>query len=142
MNRVHDVYFHAWHFVFNQVQLDNWFGNIVAGIVSFAALSLLWPRLRRAISKFVREHVSAGNAELHAKLDHIIKHSPDIPDLPVADSTTDEGAQASKGSRSARRTFIGAWRRAFGLSSSRDARSRAEQSRDRGSDSRNKGEAS
>jgi hypothetical protein len=32
------------------------------------------------VRKWFRRHV----AELHAKMDHIIKHHPDIPDLPVA----------------------------------------------------------
>lgn len=86
---IHGVYFHAYHWTFQQVQLSQWFGNIVAGVVVFIAVSLFWPRLRHAIERFVKRHVAAGNAELHAKLDeshrlmrHIIKHSPDIPPMP------------------------------------------------------------
>jgi len=60
------VYFHAWHWLHGQVQLDNWFGNIVAGIVGYAAGG----------RKLLRD------PKLHAKLDHIIKHHPAIPPLP------------------------------------------------------------
>jgi transcription elongation factor GreA-like protein len=35
--------------------------------------------MRKAIERFVKRHIEAGTAELHAKLDHIIEHHPDIP---------------------------------------------------------------
>ena len=76
------VYFHAWHWLFQQVQLSQWMGNITAGVIVFLTVSLCWPKIRHAIERFVKRHVSQGNAELHAKLDHIIHHSPDIPPLP------------------------------------------------------------
>ena len=28
------AYFDVWHFIYQQVQLDNWFGNVVAGVSS------------------------------------------------------------------------------------------------------------
>src|ERR1035437_6187210 len=53
----HDL---AWAWVWT-----NWIGNIVAGIVVFLLMSLLWPRLRRAIEAFVKGHVKS----IHDKLD-------------------------------------------------------------------------
>lgn len=72
------IYFHAWHWLFQQVQLDVWFGNIVAGV-------LAWLVARDHYKKFHEKL----NAPLHAKIDtahdlmrHIIHHHPDIPDFP------------------------------------------------------------
>jgi len=48
---------------------------ILAGI----ATSIFYPPLRRAVEKYVKRHFEEGTAELHAKLDHIIEHHPDIP---------------------------------------------------------------
>jgi hypothetical protein len=42
---------------------------------------IFWPPLRRLMSAFIRRHVHLANAELHAKLDHIIEHHPDIPEF-------------------------------------------------------------
>ncbi len=61
----HDVYFHVWHFIYQQIQLDNWFGNIVAGIVGFAIGTLAWPPTRKRLVAFIEKHVSG----IHAKLD-------------------------------------------------------------------------
>lgn len=66
MTWLHNVYFHVWHWLFQQVQLDVWFGNIVAGVVGYVAGG------RRLLR----------DPKLHAKLDHIIHHHPDIPDFP------------------------------------------------------------
>ena len=57
------IYFHAWHFVYQQVQLDNWGGNIVAGVITFAAVTLAWPKLRHAAERAI------GITALHNKLD-------------------------------------------------------------------------
>lgn len=60
---------------------------------------IVWPPARRAVHRFadrkldsVKAHVAAEHAraheadlELHRKLDHIIRHSPHIPDLPEKD---------------------------------------------------------
>ena len=80
---IHNVYFHAWHWFFQQVQLDNWFGNIVAGVVG-------WFLARSRYKKFHEKL----NAPLHDKLDHahdlikhVIKHSPDIPDFQHRDES-------------------------------------------------------
>lgn len=59
-----------------------WAGNISAGIIVLVVSSLFWPPLRKRISAFLRGHLTSANSELHAKLDHIIFHSPDIPDFP------------------------------------------------------------
>ena len=64
--------------------------NLVASVVQWAiilvAASLIYPPTRRAIDKYVKRHfesvkahVTSGHNELHAKLDHIIYHSNDIP---------------------------------------------------------------
>lgn len=74
---LHNLYFHIWHWLFQQVQLDNWFGNIVAGVVGYL---LARDRYRKFHDKL--------NAPLHDKLDHahdlmnhIITHHPDIPPM-------------------------------------------------------------
>ncbi len=58
-----NIYFHAWHFVYQQVQLTNWFGNIVAGVVTFVVLTIVWPRFRHIVERAI------GVKALHAKLD-------------------------------------------------------------------------
>ena len=58
-------------------------GDVVATLiwVILAAITttIFYPPLRRGIEKFIKRHLEAGTAELHAKLDHIIEHHPDIP---------------------------------------------------------------
>ncbi len=58
-----DIYFHAWHFIYQQVQLTSWFGNIVAGLVTFLAVAILWPRIRKGTQRAI------GVTGLHRKLD-------------------------------------------------------------------------
>lgn len=65
MTSVHNVVFHVWHFLYQQVQLPNWFGNIVAGLASFVLMSLFWPKARAAYVRFFARHFDA----VHAKLD-------------------------------------------------------------------------
>jgi hypothetical protein len=48
-------------------------------ILAAIATTLLYPPLRKALESFVKRHIASGTAELHAKLDHIIEHHPDIP---------------------------------------------------------------
>jgi hypothetical protein len=81
VNLIHNVYFHGWHWLFQQIQLDVWFGNIVAGVVG-------WLAARGRYKKF---HSKLAEP-LHAKLDtahelmrHIIRYHPDIPDFPQGD---------------------------------------------------------
>ena len=69
MKTLHDLYFHAWHWLFQQVQLGVWFGNIVAGVVVFCVVSLFWPKVRHAIERFAKRHLANLRAEIHAKLD-------------------------------------------------------------------------
>jgi hypothetical protein len=58
-----------------------WAGNISAGIIVAVVASLFWPPMRRRLDAFVKGHIIAANADIHRKLDHIIRHHPDIPDL-------------------------------------------------------------
>lgn len=52
-------------------------------VVGFVG-SFFVPRVRKWWSRHIEDlktHVSGENKDLHRKLDHIIKHHPDIPDL-------------------------------------------------------------
>ena len=71
--------------------------NLVASVVQWALIAivvaLLYPPARRAIEKFaqrhvesIKDHVSAEHAAVHAKMDHIIKFHPDIPDFPAREN--------------------------------------------------------
>jgi ABC-type Fe3+ transport system permease subunit len=60
---------------------------IIADVATLAA-ALFYPPFKKALDRglsrhtaVITSHVSAENDELHAKLDHIIKHHPDIPDF-------------------------------------------------------------
>ena len=59
----HGTFFHAWHFVYGQIQLTNWVGNIVAGVVTFIVLTLIWPKFRHLVTRAI------GVTSLHEKLD-------------------------------------------------------------------------
>jgi hypothetical protein len=58
-------------------------GDVVATliwvIIAAIATTIFYPPVRRAIEKYVKRHFEAATSELHAKLDHIIEHHPDIP---------------------------------------------------------------
>lgn len=61
---------------------------VIAGIVTY----LLYPPVREALKRYeqrhlaaIKAHVTAENAALHKKLNHIIVHHPDIPPLPEDD---------------------------------------------------------
>jgi hypothetical protein len=58
-------------------------GDVVATLIwvilAAIATTIFYPPVRKAVEKFVKRHIEAGTAELHAKLDHIIEHHPDIP---------------------------------------------------------------
>jgi hypothetical protein len=68
-------------------------GDVVATLIwvvlAAIATTLFYPPMRRAIEKFVKRHLEASTAELHAKLDHIIKHHPDIPPFPSKNKDTE-----------------------------------------------------
>ena len=75
--------------------------NLLASIVQWALIaaivSVVYPPIRHAIAHFIERHVDSikGHISLehqkasrerelmHRKLDHVIKHSPDIPDFPT-----------------------------------------------------------
>jgi len=61
-------------------------GTRVWAILAAIATTIFYPPVRRAIEAYIKRHITAGTAELHAKtaelhakLDHIIEHHPDIP---------------------------------------------------------------
>jgi len=67
--------------------------NILASFICFLVASvatyLVWPQLRRAVDAWVKRHLHDHRqamdthlAELHRKVDHIIEHSSEIPELP------------------------------------------------------------
>jgi len=60
---LHGTFFHAWHFVYGQIQLTNWVGNIVAGVVTFIVLTIVWPKFRKVVTRAI------GVTSLHDKLD-------------------------------------------------------------------------
>lgn len=53
--------------------------------VVYGAIALVFvPPLRRWFGRHMealKSHITAEHAAVHAKLDHVIKHSPDIPDF-------------------------------------------------------------
>ena len=67
MNTAHGIYFHAWHFLYTQIQLTTWFGNIVAGVVTFLVLTICWPRFRHLVQRAVGVTKLHEQAERHHK---------------------------------------------------------------------------
>ena len=69
MHELHNVYFHTWHFLYNQVQLTNWFGNCVAGVVVFVLVDICWQLfakkwVKRAIAEIHREELKRHHEEV------------------------------------------------------------------------------
>ena len=58
MNELHHLYFNLWHFLYQQCQLDTWFGNVVAGVVVFIAMDVCW-------QLFLKKWVKEGLAKVH-----------------------------------------------------------------------------
>lgn len=67
--------------------------NLIASVVQWAviliAVALVYPPARRAVARYIehhvkdiKNHVTAEHAAVHDKLDHIIKHSKDVPPFP------------------------------------------------------------
>ncbi|HEY1824757.1 MAG TPA: hypothetical protein VGG21_02205 [Acidimicrobiales bacterium] len=58
-------------------------GDVVATlvwvIIAAIATTVFYPPVRRAVERLIKRHFEAATAEIHAKLDHIIEHHPDIP---------------------------------------------------------------
>jgi hypothetical protein len=75
-------------------------GDIVATLIwvvlAAVATTIFYPPLRKAIEKFVKRHLEDATAELHAKLDHIIEHHPDIP--PYVSKKSGDQSSPSSGS--------------------------------------------
>lgn len=85
--------------------------NIIASICQYVVLGvgayLLYPPVRRAVDRYIgghvdsiKAHVSAEHALVHAKMDHIIKHTKAIPAFPPpttdgSASTQDPGSPGS-----------------------------------------------
>lgn len=65
-------------------------GTLVWVILAGIATTIFYPPLRRAVESFIKRHLAAGTAELHAKLDHIIEHHPDIPPYTPKTAEKDE----------------------------------------------------
>ena len=73
--------------------------NLLASVIQWAVVlsiaAVLWPPTRRRIHQFVTRHTAplhahhermeAAHADLQRRLDHIIDHHPDIPELPPSD---------------------------------------------------------
>jgi len=66
----------AWEPVKTNIGAGVWWAVIVATVTS-----IVYPTVRRAIEAFVKRHIKSEHEELHNKLNHIIKHHPDIPNL-------------------------------------------------------------
>lgn len=72
------------HFLAFTWSIWTWVGNISAGVVVALVASVFWPPLRKRIHTFMDEKMG----DLHAKLDHIIAHHPDIP--PMSDESKEK----------------------------------------------------
>jgi hypothetical protein len=101
------IYFMVFHW--GRFQADFWpidnshvAPNLLASLVQWAlvaiVVALLYPPARRAIERFakyhvdsIKEHVSQEHAAVHDKMDHIIRHHPDIPDFVPREKTNDTG---------------------------------------------------
>ena len=67
------VIIHFWHWLYQQVQLDIWFGNIVAGVVTWATLTGLWKwKVKGWVNEAVARHLTVHTEELkrHISAEH------------------------------------------------------------------------
>ena len=84
MNELHRLYFNVWHFLFQQVQWTNWFGNVVAGVVVFVVVDVCWQLflkkwVKEAVARVHREELERHHREtvqpaLDAHLAEVKKH--------------------------------------------------------------------
>ena len=90
------------HFLISQSHPVVWWGNIVAGVVVFVVVDICWQLflkkwVKRGLAKIHAEELKkhaereaearkVENDALHRKLNHLIKHSPDVPPLGKAKS--------------------------------------------------------
>jgi hypothetical protein len=93
---------YGWHWLGNRLSADflpvdnsNVFPNILASGIQYTVIAVIvwlcWPPVRRKIHEFadrkllaVHEHLKNAAADrevLHQKLDHLIFHSPDVPEF-------------------------------------------------------------
>ena len=77
MTFLHNVYFHAWHFAFQQIQLNNWMGNIVAGIVVYLLARDRYKKFHAKLNEPLHEKLELA----HKLMRHVIEHHPDIPEM-------------------------------------------------------------
>lgn len=69
MNEIHSLYFHSWHFLYQQTQLTNWFGNVVAGVVVFLVVDVCW-------QLFLKKWAKEAIAEIHKE--ELARHHKDV----------------------------------------------------------------
>jgi len=66
---LHGIYFHSWHFLYTQIQLTTWFGNVVAGVVVFVVVDICWQLflkkwLKKALAQIHREELERHHREV------------------------------------------------------------------------------
>ena len=71
-------------------------GNYADDLTILVITVLVWPRLRHKVEGFFKRQHDAANAELHEKLNHIIRHSPDIPAFDAKSAAPKTPAKTSK----------------------------------------------
>ena len=68
---MHDLYaawIHEWHWLYQQVQINVWFGNIVAGIVVFIVMDVAWRwKVKGWVNEFVHKHF-AHHREIQSEM--------------------------------------------------------------------------
>ena len=74
--RVHTLYI-LWFGYFK----PSLYGNGPEALVQTAAYAAIAVAIYPPLRKFIEREAHSGEALLHEKLDHLIKHHPDIPDF-------------------------------------------------------------
>jgi|ERR1035437_73236 hypothetical protein len=82
----HNTFFHAWHFLYNQVQLTNWFGNVVAGVAVWFVVTLLW-------KWFVKRWITEAVRKIHAE--ELARHHREVV-LPILTKNHNEALKLAK----------------------------------------------
>ena len=90
MNELHHVYFNVWHFLYGQIQLQNWFGNVVAGVVVFVLVDICW-------QLFLKKWVKRAIAEIHRE--ELARHHREVVE-PLMEKHHAEHLAAIKGQKS------------------------------------------
>ena len=95
LNELHHVFFNVWHFLYGQIQLTNWFGNCVAGVVVFIVVDVCW-------QLFLKKWVKRAIAEIHRE--ELARHHREVV-KPEADLRHLEHMNAIKGNRDSKGRF-------------------------------------